>query len=130
MRVLELFSGTGSVGKVCRAQGHEVLSIDIDGEHSPDLQMDIMAFDETEFARDHFQFIWASPPCESYSQARSSASLGREAAMQRADALVGKTLQIIEWFHHAEWAVENPATSRLWKRAIASELAKKTCITS
>ena len=50
--------------------------------------------------------------------------------MQRADALVGKTLKIIEWFHEAEWAVENPASSRLWKRAIASELAKKSWVTS
>ena len=130
MKVLELFSGTKSCGKVCRAQGHETLSIDIDPEHGPDLQMDILAFDETAYPRDHFQFIWASPPCESYSQARSSASLGREAAMQRADALVGKTLKILEWFHEAEWAVENPASSRLWKRAIASELAKKRWVTS
>ena len=123
MRILELFSGTQSVSKVCRAQGHETLSIDIDPEHTPDLQMDILAFDETAYPRNHFQFIWASPPCESYSQARSSASLETETAMQRADALDRKTLKIIEWFHEAEWAVENPATSRLWKRAIASELA-------
>ena len=130
MRILELFSGTQSVSKVCRAQGHETLSIDIDGEHTPDLQMDILAFDETTHPRDRFQFIWASPPCESYSQARSSALVEREAAMLRADALVGKTLKILEWFHEAEWAVENPASSRLWKRTVASELAKKSWVTS
>ena len=50
--------------------------------------------------------------------------------MQRADALVGKTLRIVEWFHGAEWAVENPASSRLWKREVASELAKKSWVTS
>ena len=129
-RVLELFSGTKSVSKVCREHGYETLSLDLDPAHSPDLHMDILDFVETDYPRDYFQFIWASPPCESYSSARTVAKLDREAAMQRADGWVGKMLQIIEYFHEADWAVENPALSRLWRRPIASELLEKSYVTS
>ena len=31
IRVLELFAGTGSVGKVCRKKGYEVISLDLQG---------------------------------------------------------------------------------------------------
>ena len=60
MKVLELFSGTCSASKVCREHGHETLSLDIDGRHAPDLQIDVLEFDETLWPRDHFQLIWAS----------------------------------------------------------------------
>jgi hypothetical protein len=130
MRVLELFSGTKSVSKVCREHGYETISLDLDPTYSPDLLMDIMDFDETLWPRDHFHFIWASPPCESYSSARTCAKLEREAAMRRGDIWVAKTLKIIEWFHEAEWCVENPALSRLWARPVASDLVKQSQVTS
>ena len=43
MKVLELFSGTGSVGDVCRRLGHEVVSLDRD-LHA-DIECDIMDWD-------------------------------------------------------------------------------------
>ena len=39
MRVLELFSGTHSVGKVAKELGYEVLSLDMDG--NADINIDI-----------------------------------------------------------------------------------------
>ena len=129
MRVLELFSGTKSVGKVCQEMGFEVLSVDIDPRHNPDLLLDIRDFDEFRYPKDHFQFIWASPPCESYSQARSIKG-DREEAMRSADDLVRKTLEIIQHFNQASWCIENPATSRLWMREVARGLAAQSTITS
>ncbi len=128
MRVLELFSGTKSVGNVCLEMGFEVLSVDIDPRHSPDLLLDIQNFDESQYDRDHFQFIWASPPCESYSQANNKGD--REEAMRSADDLVRKTLEIIQHFNQASWCIENPATSRLWMREVARGLAAQSTITS
>ncbi len=137
MRVLELFSGTKSVGKVAQEMGLEVVSVDIDPRHSPDIQLDIRDFDETQYPRDHFQFIWASPPCETYSNCRSNVKgddeVGRprrEEAMRSADDLVRKTLVVIEYFDQASWCIENPATSRLWMREVARGLAAQSVITS
>ena len=43
MKVLELFSGTGSVGNACREFGFEVISLDRDME--ADIKADIMDWD-------------------------------------------------------------------------------------
>ena len=50
--------------------------------------------------------------------------------MRRCDGWVAKTLRIIEWFHEADRCIENPASSRLWKRPVASELVQRSYITS
>ena len=48
-RLLELFSGTKSVSKVARELGWQTLSLDWDSTHNPDLLLDILDFDETEY---------------------------------------------------------------------------------
>ena len=42
MKLLELFSGTGSVGKVARDLGYDVVSLDL---KNADINMDIMNWD-------------------------------------------------------------------------------------
>ena len=42
MRLLELYSGTGSVAKPWREKGHQVISVDIDGKHGADIVEDIL----------------------------------------------------------------------------------------
>ena len=44
MKLLELFSGTGSVGKVARDLGYEVVSLDL---KNADINSDIMKWDYT-----------------------------------------------------------------------------------
>ena len=130
VRALELFSGTGSVGHVLRAQGHETVSLDIDPRFGPELRMSILDFDETAYAPDHFDFLWASPPCEAYSLARSKAKIPRDVAMAASDKLVAKTRQVIAHFRDALWVVENPATSRIWMREAAKGLGTVSVVTS
>ena len=67
MRVLELFSGTGSVGKVARELGYDVLSLDRD--MPADLHVDVFDWNFSELPVGHFDIIWASPPCETFSAA-------------------------------------------------------------
>ena len=49
MRLLELFSGTGSVGRAFEALGWEVTSLDVEGE--PTIKCDIMDWDYPPSAR-------------------------------------------------------------------------------
>ena len=58
--MLELFSGTGSVGKVAEQMGMTVISLDRDME--ADLQCDIMDWDYRELPRHMFDIVWANPP--------------------------------------------------------------------
>ncbi len=60
MKVLELFSGTGSVGNACREFGFEVISLDRDME--ADINADIMDWDYRVFHPKHFDLVRASPP--------------------------------------------------------------------
>ena len=133
MRLLELFCGVNhSVGKVAHTLGWEVTSVDINPKASPDHLLDILDFDETAYSKDHFDFIWASPPCESYSTGRTVAKIPRDQAMEKADRLVSKTRQIIAYFSEGgcHWAIENPAYSRIWTREVSRGLLENSCITS
>ena len=77
MRLLELFSGTGSVGRGFRDKGWEVLSLDVDPRSRADVLSNIMEWDYKQFAPGHFDCVWASPPCTEYSVARTTAKLPR-----------------------------------------------------
>jgi hypothetical protein len=133
-RLLELFSGTKSVSRVAARLGWECVSLDICPRHSPDLCMSILAFEETAWPRDAFDFVWASPPCESYSKARTTGRgadpVAREVDMRAADALVAKTKRVLEWFASAHHCVENPQTSRLWGREVSRGLRERSVLTS
>ena len=68
-RLLELFSGTGSVGDVAKELGYEVISLDRDMEAT--IQCDIMDWDSTMYPTGYFDVIWVSPPCTEYSRCKT-----------------------------------------------------------
>jgi len=119
MRLLELFSGTGSVGRVFRARGWEVVSLDLDARACADITANILEWEFRVFADDHFDCIWASPPCTEYSIARTTARRPRD--LELADAVVLRTLEIIAYFGCAYW-MENPATGLLGGRPVVRSL--------
>ena len=67
MKLLELFSGTGSIGRAFEGLGWEVTSLDLEGE--PTIKCDILDWDHTKFPPGHFQVVWASPVCCEFSKA-------------------------------------------------------------
>ena len=69
MKVLELFSGTGNVGKVAREMNYEVVSLDL---KNADVNCDILEWDYKDYPSGYFNFIWASPPCIEYSIAKTT----------------------------------------------------------
>ena len=94
MRLLELFSGTGSMGRAFRERGWDVLSLDIAaGRHQ--IRMDIMDWDYTMYDKGKFACSHASPPCTQDNKARTTAEMPRN--LEMADALVQRTLNIIEY---------------------------------
>ena len=131
IRVLELFSGTGSVGKCCDKLGWEVVSVDMIFEATH--KCDIMDFDYKQYPKDHFDIVWASPPCTNYSKLQDC-FLGKkrkgviytkeiqEEEMKNDDKLVKKTLEIIEYFNPEYWYIENPAGSKMKDRPFMKDL--------
>lgn len=131
MNVLELFSGTGSVGKVCEMLDWNVVSVDmiLPATH----KCDIMDFNYKQYPRDYFDIIWASPPCTNYSKLQDC-WIGRmrkgqiytkevqEQEMNNDDKLVLKALEIIEYFNPHWWFIENPAGSRMKERPFMKNL--------
>lgn len=130
VKVLELFSGTGSVGKCCKELGWDVVSVDmiLPADH----KCDIMDFNYKQYKKDDFDIVWGSPPCTSYSRLQNC-WIGRqrngkvftkediENDMNESDKLVLKTFEIIEYFNPELWFVENPATGRLKDREIMKD---------
>ena len=131
MKLLELFSGTGSVGKIAKSKGYEVVSVDIKKykDYPSTHQVDILNFDYKQY--EHFDIIWASPPCIYYS-CLQNAWIGRkkrnengekyvytkekyESDIEMANSWVKKSLEIINHFKPKYWYIENPYTGRLRK---------------
>jgi len=132
VKVLELFSGTGSVGKVCKQLDWEVVSVDmiLPADH----ECDIMDFDYKQYDKDEFDIVWASPPCTYYSGLQNC-WIGRkkkdgilvtketiEEKMKEADKLILKSFEIIDYFNCEYWFMENPATGQLKNREVMKGL--------
>ena len=108
MRLLELFSGTGSVGEVFRERGREVVSLDRD--MPADIRRDVMGWDFREaFDPGHFDFVWASPPWTEYSKAKTVGTR----KLEESNAIVQRTLDIIRHLNPFAWALKNPQTGLL-----------------
>tara|TARA_R110000824_G_scaffold106737_2_gene252435 strand:- start:672 stop:1325 length:654 start_codon:yes stop_codon:yes gene_type:complete len=130
MKVLELFSGTRSVGKICDELGWDSYSVDLISD--ADFKGDVMNFDYKQFPNDTFDIIWASPPCTNYSKLQDG-WLGRmrkgeiytkeiqEKEMNEDDKLVLRTLEIINYFN-CSWFIENPAGSKMKDRSMMKDL--------
>jgi len=115
MKVLELFAGSRSVGKIAEELGMEVFSSDLiefEGIHYP---ISILDFDVSKVP---FQpdVIWASPPCTGFSVAAighhwaggKGAYIPKTETAKLGIELVKKTLEIIEHFQPKYWFMENP----------------------
>lgn len=75
MKILELFAGTRSIGKVFEAAGHEVYSVEWDKKHENiDWYEDISKIQAKDILEKFGKpdVIWASPDCSSYSVAAIS----------------------------------------------------------
>ena len=138
MKVLELFSGTHSIGKVCKKKGFEIVSLDRDmgakcpfgGDYESEnhIMKDIMEWDyKSDFKVGEFDLITASPVCLWWSLLRNS-WIGRKLKGMKRDLtkediendilkfgvpMVDKVFEIIDYFKPQFYWIENPATGRM-----------------
>ena len=110
MKLHELFSGTGSIGKVAITKGFEVVSLDRDMEAT--IKTDIMDWDYKTYPPKYFQVIWSSPPCTEYSIAKTTGIR----KIDEANEIVKRTLEIINYFQPIYFMIENPQTGLLKKQ--------------
>lgn len=120
-KMLELFKGTGSVGKVFE-KDFEVVSLDNVEKFKPDILTDILKWNfqkyhrETGFVPD---LIWASPPCNTFSplayplkerETDTAKPLSERAKL--GTKILYKTLSIINYFKSINpnlvFVIENP----------------------
>ena len=110
MKILELFAGSRSLGKVAEELGHEVFSVDIENFDKIDLVIDIeeLTPDMIPFKPD---MIWASIPCTSYTIAAISKHrngvIPKSDFAVKSDKLSMKTLELIEYYD-CLYFIENP----------------------
>lgn len=128
LRVLDLFSGTGSFSRAFAEHGHDVTTVNDecvewdDELVCPDIQGDIMQMTADDFDRP--DVILASPPCKKFSVAslrwywdklddgtRVPVRDDEEKAQKAMDALrlVHHTLDLIDALEPRYWFMENPA---------------------
>ena len=126
MKLLDLFTGTGSIAKVARELGYEVVSLDIDPKCNPDICADITEFDyQSQFEPGGFDIVWASVPCETFSCARKC-NIGREVNGELMTAerlhqdmenigvpILRKTQELIQYLKPKAWFIENPYTGNM-----------------
>lgn len=107
LRVLDLFSGTGSIEKTLRKMipDVEVVSVDVDPKFRPTICADVLEMDyERLWKPGDFGVVWLSPPCTYYSLARNS--VPRDFSMS--DRLVKRGLKIVEYLKPRYYFMENP----------------------
>ncbi len=139
MKVLELFSGTHSIGKVCKEHGYEVVSVDRDlGSKCPfgtnyesnlHIQKDIMTWDyKKDFKVGEFDLITASPVCLWWSNCRNvwigkkikahgetiiTKDILNEDIEKYGVPMVDKVFEIIDYFKPSFYWIENPKSGKM-----------------
>ena len=115
MIIYDFFAGTGSATKAFEDKGHKVIKIELDESFEAD-ERDILKLTANELIAKYGRpdFIWASPPCTTF----SVASIGRHWTVDKKPKtleaklgieLVEKTLELISVLNPVKgWLLENP----------------------
>ena len=132
MIIYDFFAGTGSATKAFEDAGHTVIKIELDEQFEAD-ERDILSMTSQYLIATYGRpdFIWASPPCTSF----SVASIGhhwnpdktpKTAQAHMGIALVQKTLELIDDLKpKIGWLLENPR-GMLRKQPIMDGLIRRT----
>ena len=110
MRCLEICCGTKSFSKVFENS----LTIDIEEKFNPDILIDVCEWNYKVYDVGYFDFIWASPPCLSFSNMaggkhRDKVTLEPKTETgKQGDKILNKVLEIIDYLKPKYYCIENP----------------------
>lgn len=142
LRLLELFKGTGSIGKVAKKMGMSVMAIDILDKYEADVTADVLEWDYKKFFRDTGfipDLLWASPPCNTYSpmvyrlherDPKTARPLSKRA--KEGTAILYRTLDIIKYCQKLNpdliFCMENPKGMMRYDARIQKETNRDTTL--
>jgi site-specific DNA-cytosine methylase len=140
-KLLELFKGTGSVGKQANKMGFKITSLDLDPIYTPDIETDILEWDYKKWSNENNyipDMIWASPPCNTFSpmvyrlkerDVENAKPLSDRARL--GTKILYKTIEIIEYFLKKNpkllFIMENPR-GMMRKDTKMKKLARETTL--
>lgn len=113
MKVLDMFSGLGGFSQAFKDRGYDVITIDINPDFKPTINIDIMKTNAKELIEGYgaFNVVLASPPCNCF----SVASIGHywrnglpDKRTKDAIEIIKHTLNLIYDLHPKYWFLENP----------------------
>ena len=111
---LNLFSGTGSVTEALTGMGYDVHTLDVRRVNHPTFFIGSLKWDYRAIPPHTYEVIFASPPCEEFSVAKTVVERNLGYALK----LVQHTLQIIDFLQPEKWVLENPQTGILARHPI------------
>ena len=112
MKVLELFAGSRSIGKVADNLGCNVFSVDIEPFDNIDLVKDILDVKQKDIPF-YPDMIWASPPCTYFSVASIGHHWNEDHTPKTEEAIKGMqileaTLKLVLSYDRSMYYIENP----------------------
>lgn len=112
MKILEIFCGTKSFGKVCEESGHEVFTVDFNPKFKPDIVADMLYFNKKSLPKEwrKSDVLWCSPPCQTFSLSGNSMFMGFPTTSKSyiGLALAYKCIELIRELKPKYWIIENP----------------------
>jgi len=116
MLVFDFFAGTGSSTRAFEDAGHTVIKFELDAQFDADEHVDILHLTVDGLIGKYGRpdFVWASPPCTSFSVAAIghhwvSAGVPKTEAAKKSMELVAYTRQLIEGLNPTlGFVIENP----------------------
>ena len=132
MRILDLYAGTGSATKAFEDAGHEVIKVELQDKFEAH-ERDVLSL-TADYLREtygEFDFIWASPPCTTFSIASCMIYWNRDGSVKddrvyHGIAMVQKAIELVQELKPTYgYIIENPR-GMLRKQSFMQHLPRRT----